>query len=237
VDSGTFLELLVVLGAWSEAAAELDLPTVGSVTANAARHLALLDAICPYDPEQVVQEYFQSFPRLTVAEVDVDTPTLAVSAMVQLCLGNLATCPIADLERRANELGSPDLGHRCRKAYDALVAFTRRNRLEHDDAGRVLGRAYADARLSVEEVAAGLGISVPDALVFLDRHGYARGLKRVALGDAERDAAYAAMRRDRLVRRGASPAAARELAAINVVASQRIEDIDARRWIPNADRS
>ena len=238
LDSTKFLELLVVLGAWTEAAVELHLETLRAVVANADRHMALVASICRYDPWQVVQENMDRFPGgIAAADVDMDAPRIDIEPILQFCLGSVATCPIKDLERRAAELASPELGHRCRRAYDSLVAFTQRNRLDQGDVGRAVGRAYAEGRLAVEEVASVLRVSVSDALVFLDQHGYARTLQRIELDEAERDAAYARIRCDRLERRGAAPVGARELAAETVIASQRIEDVDARRWLPNARRS
>ena len=91
------------------------------------------------------------------------------------------------------------------------------------------GRAYADGRLSVDEVAVALGVDVPDALVELEAHGFARGIDKIRLSDEERAAKLKLIRQDRLARNG-KPVYDPVLATRCAVASLRIEGIDAR-WL------
>src|SRR5262249_6466917 len=118
-------------------------------------------------------------------------------------------------------------------AFDKLTALVRR----HDDAAcnlfaKVLGRAYAEARFSLEEFSTAMGMPKPDAIVFLEEHGFARHLDEVRLSEKARAERYQAIRSDRLARaNGAVVRNGEALIVRNVIASQRIEDIDARRWV------
>jgi len=86
--------------------------------------------------------------------------------------------------------------------------------------------------ISVHEVAGAMGIPVVDALAFLDEHGFARTVDKIKLDDDERARVLEAMRRDRIERKGLAPPNAHDVAVRTVIASQRIEDVDARRWLP-----
>jgi hypothetical protein len=81
----------------------------------------------------------------------------------------LAQCPIQYLEGLADRTGRADLGHRCRLAYDSLLAFARRNDPHHDRATRTAGHAYAGGRLSLSEVCAVPDVTPSDAVAFLER--------------------------------------------------------------------
>ncbi|HEY2510253.1 MAG TPA: hypothetical protein VGI39_05335 [Polyangiaceae bacterium] len=76
-----------------------------------------------------------------------------------------------------------------------------------------------------------MGLREEDAVAFLEDHGHARPLEALRLTDEERARRYAAMRADRLARCGARPDDAGRLVMRNVVASQRIEGVDARSWL------
>lgn len=231
-DSAAFLELLVVLGAWFEAAEELGLRTLGEVMPHGARLAKLTHSITGYDPAVVAQQNAHRFPQeLLQRTPDPHTPMRA-DAFVNQGEVAVATCPIAELERHATRIGEPALGHRCRRAFDSLAASTRRIRLNRDHVGRVLGAAYRDGRLTAYELAAVMQVTVVDAIAFLDEHGFARSVDKLQLTDAERARVFQKMRSDRIARNGSPPANAGDVAVRNVIASQRIEAVDARRWLP-----
>jgi hypothetical protein len=96
----------------------------------------------------------------------------------------------------------------------------------------ILGQAYADGRLSIDELASLLGADVPDALAHLEQQGFRRVPEHLRLTAEARHERLSRIREDRLARQG-EPAPAPELVRREVIASQRIEGIDARQWLPS----
>jgi hypothetical protein len=231
-DSAAFLELLVVLVAWFEAAEELGLSTLGEALHDAARLDRVTRAITGYDPAKVVKENVHRFPAKLLRRTPDPATPMRAETFIRYGEVALATCPIVGFEVTAARIGAPELGHRCRKAFDWLAASTRRVRLKRDDVGRVVGGAYRDGRLSVYEVAGAMGVPVVDAIAFLDEHGFARSVDKLRLDEGERARVLDAMRRDRIERKGSALPNAHDVAVRTVIASQRIEDVDARRWLP-----
>jgi len=94
------------------------------------------------------------------------------------------------------------------------------------------GRAYAEGRLSIDEVAAVLGVVVCDAVALLQEQGFYRSVECLCLrlSAESRREKLRAIREERLARAG-EPRARPELIVRDVIASQRIEDIDARPWL------
>lgn len=95
---------------------------------------------------------------------------------------------------------------------------------------RAVGNAYAEGRLSIDEVAAALGVTIPHALALLEAQGYFRTVDQLRLRPEQEAARYCAIRRERIAREG-RPVRDDALVAREVIASQRIEGIDARRWL------
>jgi hypothetical protein len=93
-----------------------------------------------------------------------------------------------------------------------------------------VGRAYAEGRLSLNEAANLLSMPRPDAVAWLEENGHARDLKVIALTPEERERRLARIRVDRLERNGA-PAASKQITTRDVIATQRIEGVDARPWL------
>ncbi len=143
----------------------------------------------------------------------------------------LAACPIDDLVQHALEAGLEKDGHRCRQSFDWLEAFVRRNRYIQSAASTVIGRAYAEGRLSIEEVSSLLSMQPPDAVAWLQDNGYARDIDMIRLSDGQRNERLAQLREARLASSKPIVEAALVRAATrDTLASQRIEDIDAGRW-------
>lgn len=139
----------------------------------------------------------------------------------------VALCPLEWIEQLSREQGRPDLGHRCRLAWDGLQAFVRRNEAGADASRRIVGRAYQEGRLSLPEAAALLGAEPPDAVAYLESHGYARSVDASAAPDP---AALERIDADRRARGGSLDLVERAIDR-EVIASQRIEGIDARPWL------
>lgn len=103
----------------------------------------------------------------------------------------------------------------------------------------VEGERYERGEASIQELARVWGANVPDVLADLERMNITRSPDVLRLSDEGRRARLAKLRADRLVRDGEP---ARDPDAVNrsVIASQRIEGIDARghlREMPGRERS
>jgi hypothetical protein len=162
-------------------------------------------------------------------DIEIPTPP-PFDDFVRATKTMLAACPIEKIDTNAIAVGQQEWGHRTRMAYDALKAFVRRHDPRFGRFLRDVGRLYADARLSLEEAAGLLGQGPSDAIALLEEHGYCRRADREILTGAERDEKLAAIRRDRLSRDG-QPQGSRESVFRDTVASCRIENLDARRWL------
>jgi hypothetical protein len=229
------LEFSLAVAALEEAAHEIGPRTIADALKQIDRIVALAAGIARLDLTRIFEENAAWLPKLAPsAWVHADQPPGTDLALMVRSINSLLTyCPIEMLESieevaRANALA--DLGHRCRIAYEGLQAFVHRNDPRHDAGARVVGRAYAEGRLSLAEVAAVLRVSSSDAVAFLETNGFCRTLEKIALADEERRRMLAKVREDRL-RRGGKPEAT-ALVARSVIASQRIEGVDARPWIP-----
>lgn len=97
------------------------------------------------------------------------------------------------------------------------------------EALRVMGRAYADGRLSVGEVAVAVAVSAPDTVELLQKHGFVRPPEAQLLSNEQLGAALKRLRDERL-RRGGAPFISNELLARDLIATERIEGVDVRSW-------
>ncbi len=80
-----------------------------------------------------------------------------------------------------------------------------------------------------------IGVSVDEAIFLLERHGYSRAIANIRLSPEERKLRLAKLRSDRLARND-QPTVDKRLVLRDVVASQRIEDLDARPWLPTTTK-
>ncbi len=93
------------------------------------------------------------------------------------------------------------------------------------------GEAYEHAEISIDELARRWSLDVPDTLVRLEELGVSRQPRTLRLTDDERRARLSKINADRLARR-AGTSNAPDLVRRSVIASQRIEGIDARQHLP-----
>jgi hypothetical protein len=126
------------------------------------------------------------------------------------------------------ELDTPEVCSRIICTHEALCRFVARHDRWTERSVRILGVDYCAGRLPLQELAKLLSLSIPDTIVRLEQCGYSRPLEAIKLSEAERDEAFARMRQDRQRRGGTAEASASAIAR-DVIASQRIEGIDARR--------
>jgi hypothetical protein len=153
-----------------------------------------------------------------------------IAVVLRTCQSVLLHCPIGALEAAGQRYGLQVAANRCRVAFDALTAFVARNAYPQQSAIFAAGSAYADGRLSIDEVASMLAMTVPDAVALLEQLGFCRTPERLGLSPEQRAARLRAIRQDREAHGGA-PRNDPGLVARDVIASQRIEDVDARPWL------
>lgn len=157
-----------------------------------------------------------------------------IATFVRLVRTIVAACPIEALEHCALSIGAEALGYRCRTAYDGVQAFLRRqDPIARAQVGAI-GRAYAAGALTLRDVADALRIGAPDAVAELESCGFSRELVTIRLSDSERQRRFESLRNDRVARREASANSIRSSVDRDVIASERIEGVDARRWLREA---
>ncbi|MBK7949307.1 MAG: hypothetical protein IPK00_11330 [Deltaproteobacteria bacterium] len=142
----------------------------------------------------------------------------------------LEICPIRKIEEIGSQSELEPLAHRCRIAFDGIKAFVLRHDPRQQSRVRVVGEAYTRGSISISESATLLGLHEVDAVATLEEMGFSRKLDAIALAEVDRQSIFSRMREDRNRRRGLPES---DLEGVNreVVASERIEGIDARRWI------
>jgi hypothetical protein len=194
--------------------------------ASEVREQAL--AMYGLDPGEVFEAARKHLPVDPTQTPDFE-PSL--EALVRAMNSLLASCPIEQIEQLAMTHHIEAFGHRCRIAYDGIKAFVLRNGSSEQAQISVLGHAYVRGSLSIDDVATLLELHPVDAVALLESHGFNRRLEQIALHDSRRTQILSRMREDRLARTG-EPAWTNESIARDVVASERLEGVDARRWIP-----
>jgi hypothetical protein len=95
---------------------------------------------------------------------------------------------------------------------------------------RIVGEQYRRGNVPLRDVARLLGMSTSDAVFELEQDGFSRAANAISLTEDEREGVYQRLRRRRLQRSG-PPVVDPELVERDVIASERIEGVDARAWI------
>ena len=225
--SAHYLEILLVGSAMQEALAERDCSLTEATPAILAEINDQTAMLLHLDPIAVVGQARQYFKR----EMSGDrAPELSLPAVVRAVKSLLELCPIHHLEKIATSHKMELWGHRCRIAYDGLKAFVLRNDAGQKERLSVLGHAYARGAFSIDDVATLLAVHPVDAVALLESHGFSRRLEQIRLDTATREHMFSEMRVDRLRRDGAAEWT-QEAVARDVVASERLEGVDARSWI------
>lgn len=191
--------------------------------------IRLVRDACHLDINSVVRDA-QSLLQLSPPTGHV--PDITLQAVIRSVRSTLESCPIGWLEATASSSGAEQLGHRCRTAVEGLQAFLLRSDPHHLQEFQLLGRAYAAGVVNARELAPVLRLSVPDCVVELERHGYSRSLEALSLAEERRSQHYTSVRQERLARASAAPSLKREDIERDVVATERIEGVDVRRWKP-----
>ncbi len=233
------------LGILQQSAVFLELVLVAAITFEVVDELAL-DASDPSGwPAEALSERIRLQTGLDPASVvseavhllQLKLPTrsenhrISRDAVLRSVRSILESCPIAALEVLASKHELESLSHRARRAYDGLHAFLFRTDPGLQEQVRILGRTYSEGHLSLEEAGKLLGIHPVDAVALLEQGAFRRPLDVIALSDRDRSEVYSRMRLDRLARKGSFTPSA-EMVSRDAVASERIEGVDARGWIP-----
>lgn len=230
--STELLELSLALAGFVEAAHQLGIGEHAEVVSRFGEIRQKARQITGLDPVDMVGRHPDLLPPLGAEPSRRDVfGEAALRSLIRAAASTIGACPIDTLEQIALSLDDEHHGSRCRNAYEGLKAFLRRNDPRADAVARTVGRAYAEGRLSRHEAARILGVSVPELLLFFEQNGYVRPLEVVALEDAEREALLARLGADRAARQGQPAEISDDLLRREVLATQRIEGIDARPWL------
>lgn len=130
--------------------------------------------------------------------------------------------PIGVFTQLADDAGFLSLGHDARMLFDRLEATLRRLDSTWNSRLNQAGRLFVGGKFEPAEGARLLGISPSHLAAEFERLGFVRSLDTIGLSDAER------ARRLELMAANSGKPPAEELVERDVVASQRIEGIDAR---------
>lgn len=225
------LELSLVFASLHDAILQLGLATVADLEREFERVDAIVGTLSCLDVKTVFAENLELLRPFARVQPRPDDPaTIDTATVVRNTRSLLLNCPLVDIERAAHTPGVAQAAHRCRLAFDALKAFVARHESPDHLAVAVAGQVYAEGRASIEEVAAMLGRDVPDVVALLEERGYRRSIEGIRLAEVERAAKLRQIREDRVARDG-EPRSTESDIARDVVASQRIEGIDARPWL------
>ncbi len=142
----------------------------------------------------------------------------------------LRSFPVAVVCDLSRAMGEEALAHQIQVGTEQLSAIYRRMHVPESEQFRIAAMAYAKGAIEIDVAANLLGLGRADLLAALEVNGFTRSPEIIALDDVHRNAILGRLRSDRLQRSG-KPSLNRDLLTRDVIASQRIEDVDARRWL------
>jgi hypothetical protein len=229
------LELHLGCAAFYEALHELRVETFADMPPHVGRALDIASKMARVDVRSVLRESQNQPPAGPPSQTPMDGRIVnVVAVMLRASRAMLVHVPLEALALISRDQDFTELWHRLVTAYESLTAFVRRgDPAPTAEAMRVAGRAYVDGRLALDEVASLLDVSREDAVALLEAQGYCRTAERVQLLPEQRAATLRAIREERLTR-GGTPIASSALVRREVIASQRIEGVDARPWLPRS---
>lgn len=184
--------------------------------------------------EQLAGERFPLVQPLSGASRSRVEPAYRMEAIpvVRLLRGVRSAAPQfpPPSQEEANELIAagvrPSTVHALQRVCSRLEQLARRTGPAVPRVLRALGPAYAQGRISLGEVGNALGLPPEDAVLLLERNGYCRPVSVIRLGERQR-AEFASAFANRVLAGDTDESLVRRL----VLATQRIEDVDARLWL------
>lgn len=139
--------------------------------------------------------------------------------------------PLSEACRFARESNQDEIAHRIQTGAEHIQAIYNRLHAPTSPQFSIAAVAYANGSIEMDVAAKLLGLSRSDLAAALEDHGFARPPEVVTLDNAHRTSILARLRAERMKRSG-RPHLDSDLVARDVIATQRIEGIDARRWLP-----
>lgn len=228
--STEFLELSLALAGFVEAAHQLGISEQAEAVSRFRDIRQKARQITGLDPVDMVAGHPSLLePPVTEPSSGGAFGEPALRSLTRAAASTVDACPIDTLEQMALVLDDEHHGNRCRNAYEGLKAFLRRNDPQADAAARTVGHAYAEGRLSRHEAARILGLTVPELLLFFEQNGYVRPLGVITLDDTKRESLLTKLAADQ-ARQGPGEVSD-DLLRRELLATQRIEGIDARPWL------
>jgi hypothetical protein len=224
-----FIECLYVSFVFVEVARGQGCQTIPEAVEQHEDIERLVHALTKLRPAEVFRDNPLAVRRLSKAPPATDDlPKL--DRLLLIVSSFVGAFPVRKLVDLAIEVGLQDFGARIQVAHDGLDRFAKRNDPLTDHRIRIVGPDYAAGQLSLGDATHALAMSAPDTVALLEKFGYARPLEHIALTEERRALHYGALRRSRQQRHG-KPHAEPSAIARDVIATQRIEDIDARPWL------
>ena len=230
--SAHWLEFAVAVAALNEAIHELGIPNLPEALRRGDEIVELASKLARQPVVSILEQnsgVLSSRAPLHASQA----PAVPLEQAVRVIASFTALCPIDTLQRAGAQPGMHAASHRCLVAYEWLQAFVRRHSPEAVRSSKLIGRAYAEGRLSIDEAAVLLVLTPSDAVDYFEKHGFCRTSEVYKLSDEQRQAMLADIRRDRLAR-GGQPRFSQAMVARDVIASERIEGVDARAWVRRA---
>jgi predicted component of type VI protein secretion system len=225
------LEVYVVIALTTESASALQIKTLGELIAQAKPIAESVIARSQLDLRRVTNENKELFEEASLNGKSPDEPIkVSVHALLQRVSAFLPLIHIQGLEEDSKLSNNDLLGQRCASAYRQLEEFVSRHQPRLEKAIKALGPAYQEGRLSIQEIGETLGLQAWDVVPELERHGFFRSLTTNELPPERRQRILTKLREERLARH--EKTTINENVTIrNVLASQRIEDVDVRLWL------
>jgi hypothetical protein len=229
--SARLLEVYVVIALTTESASALQIKTLGELIAQAKPIAESVIARSHLDLRQVVNENKDLFEEASLKGKSPDEPIkVSVHSLLQRISAFLPQVHIQGLEEESRLSGDSILGQRCMRAYRQLEEFVSRHQPRLEKTIKALGPAYQEGRLSIQEIGETLGLQSWDVVPELERYGFFRSISTNELQPERRQKILAKLREERLTR--SKTATINENVTVrNVLASQRIEDVDVRLWL------
>jgi hypothetical protein len=230
----SFLEFLYLSAVGIEVAHRHGASTAEDIATNVKGFFREIGALTKLSPDKVFQENIALVTSIqrnnSKASEPQSHPFPELAKVVSAVSSILQASPLADLVELATSLQMTEHGSRCQVAFDGLRHFTRRNDTWMHQRLKVVGLDYTLGQSSVEQVAEVLALPIADTVAMLEDHGFARPVSNVTLTEESRSNLYECLRQDRAKRAG-KPQGNPQRVARSVIASQRIEGIDARPWV------
>lgn len=228
--SADLLELLVVTATTLELAVELQLKTIADVMASAKQMEPRLRALSSIDLEQLAQRGGSAAP-LDAAVLAMEVAPLHEAAR-QLVASLLASGALKMLQTQAAALHLPTCTYRVTVAFETFAAYLRRTDPSLKRALAAVGRLYESGRATVADCADLLQMRPEDVVAELEALGFGRSVETIRLSAEQRSDLLARTRVARLSGSLTASCSDEGLVRRSVIASTRIEGVDARKWLP-----